>query len=97
MVASSDPHWIQGAFSTLVGLFYRVVVRTNVRKTVGMVCRPCQAEVTQSEAAYGRRMTGEGPSYREQQKGQFHCMECREEMAAVSVVAVQGRDVGAYP
>ena len=25
-----------------------------------MVCRPCQAARTQSEAAYGRRMTGEG-------------------------------------
>ena len=40
MVASLDPHWIQGAFITLVGLFDRVGLQNNVRKTVSMVCRP---------------------------------------------------------
>ena len=40
MVASSDPRWLQGEFSTLVGLFDRVDMRNNVGKTVGMVCRP---------------------------------------------------------
>ena len=53
MVASSDPQWLQGAFSTLVGMFNRVGLRTNVGKTVGMVCLQCQVAVTQSEAAYG--------------------------------------------
>ena len=43
MVASSDPGWLHGAFNTLVGLFDRVGLWTNVRKTVGMVCHPCQA------------------------------------------------------
>ena len=57
MVTSSDPRWIQGAFSTLVGLFYRVILKTNVRKTGRMVCCLYQAESTHSEAAYGRRMT----------------------------------------
>ena len=55
MVASSDPRWIQGAFNTLVGLFDRVGLRTNVRKKFGMVCHPCQAEGNLLEAAYGRR------------------------------------------
>ena len=57
-VASSEPRWLQSAFSTLVGLFDRVGLKNNVGKTVGMVCHPCQATGTQSEAAYGRRMTG---------------------------------------
>ena len=43
MIALSDPRWLQGAFNILVGLFDRVGLRTNVGKTVGMVCRPCQA------------------------------------------------------
>ena len=68
MVVSSDPQWLQGAFSTLVGLFDRVGLRNNDEKKVGIVCRPCQAEGTQSEAAYGQRMTGEGTSYQERQK-----------------------------
>ena len=65
MVALSEQRWLQGAFNTLVGLFYRVGLRTNVRKTVGMVCRQCQAAGTQLEVAYGRQMMGEGSSYRE--------------------------------
>ena len=40
MVASSDPQWLQDTFSTLVGLFNRVGLDTNARKTVGMVCHP---------------------------------------------------------
>ena len=40
MVASLDPRWIQGAFNTLVGLFDRVGLQTNIEKTVGMVCCP---------------------------------------------------------
>ena len=40
MVASSYPHWLQGVFNTMVGLFDRVGLQANVGKTVGMVCRP---------------------------------------------------------
>ena len=53
MVALLDPLWLQGAFSTLVGLFYRVGLRTNVRKKVRMFCHPCQTSGTQLEVAYG--------------------------------------------
>ena len=37
------------------------------------------------EAAYRRRMMGEGHSYRERQKKRVQCRECGEEMAAVSM------------
>ena len=40
MAASSDLRWIQGEFINLVGLLDRVGLRTNVRKTFGMVYRP---------------------------------------------------------
>ena len=58
MVASLDPKWFQGAFSTLVGLFHRVGLQTNVGKTFVMVYRPCQAAGTQLEAEYGRWVMG---------------------------------------
>ena len=61
MVFSSDPAWLQGAFTALVGLFDRVGLMTNVGKTVSMVCHPCQAGAgNRTEEAYGRRITGEG-------------------------------------
>ena len=47
LVALSDPQWIQDAFSTLVGLFDRVVLRTNAGKTVGMIYRPSTITNTQ--------------------------------------------------
>ena len=33
-----DPRWIQGAFSSFVGLFDRVGLQTNIRKNGSMVC-----------------------------------------------------------
>ena len=76
MVSSSEPLWIQVAFNTLVCLFDKVFLHTNVGKTVGMVRRTCQLAGNQSEAAYRRQITGEGPTYRERQKGRVHCREC---------------------
>ena len=78
MVASSDPQWLQGAFNTLVGLFDRVGLRKNVRKTVGIVCNPCQAAGNLYKAAYGMRVTGKVPTYRERLKGKVSCRECGE-------------------
>ena len=81
MVALYYPCWLQGDFNTLVGLFDRVGLRKNVGKTVGMVCHPFQASVNMSEAAYGRRVTGEVPTYRDILKGQVSCRGCGELMA----------------
>ena len=81
MVAWSDPRWLQGAFSTLVGLLDRVGLNTNVGKIFGIFCHPCQVAGTLSEGAYGIRMTGTGICYRERQRVWVHCTECGEEMA----------------
>ena len=43
MIASSDPQWLQWAFTQLVGLFDMVGLNTNTGKTVSMACRPCTA------------------------------------------------------
>ena len=48
MVAVSDPRWLQLAFNSLVGLFERVGLRTNVGKTFSMTCRPYPAAGNQS-------------------------------------------------
>ena len=85
MVASSDPRWLKWAFNAIVGLFERVGLRTNVGKTVSMTCRPCPAAGNQSEVAYGRKMTGEGPTYCEIQKERVKCGDCSKGMAAGSL------------
>ena len=58
MLAPPDQIWLQGELYTLARLLNQARLRTNTRKPVGMVCRPCQAEVTQSEAAYEQRTMG---------------------------------------
>ena len=73
MVALLDLQWLHVKFRTLVGLFDRVGLRNNVGKIVGVLFCPLQAAGTQSEVVYGQRMTGEGPSYREQKKGRVQC------------------------
>ena len=62
-VASSDPCWLQWAFNTLFGLFDCVGLHTNVGKTVSMACRTYPTAGNHLEVAYGRKMTGEGPTY----------------------------------
>ena len=52
-----------------------------------MVCRPCQAAGNQLEAAYRRRITVEGPTYRERHKGRVHCRDCGEDMEARSLAS----------
>ena len=61
MVISSDPAWLQGAFSALIAIFNRVGLRTNVNKTVSMACHPCRARSGNwTTAGYSRRLTGSG-------------------------------------
>ena len=61
MVASLDRGWLQEDFSILI-LFDWVGLGNNVKKTVRMVFRPCQAVRTQLEASHERHMTGAGLS-----------------------------------
>ena len=82
MFALSDPAWLQGAFNALLGLFDRVGLRTNVGKTVRMVCQPCQATTGKiMQTAYGRRLMEEGKSYKERQRERVECAECGEQLA----------------
>ena len=62
MVAFWDPGCLPGAFITLVGLFERVGWKMKIRKMVGMVCLPIQAEITQSEESQDQRMKAAGTS-----------------------------------
>ena len=51
MLVSTDPGWLQSAFDKLMGIFDRVVLRTNVCKTVGMVCRTFWAAGVRADKA----------------------------------------------
>ena len=51
-----------------MGLFDRVGLKTNCKKTVSMMCRLCSTPVNRSEETYGHKMTGDGPTPRERKR-----------------------------
>ena len=55
-------------FDLLAGMFYRMGLRTNVHKTVVVVCRPCRAARVRADEAYTWSMTGYGRSFKERQR-----------------------------
>ena len=76
MLASSDPQWLQWAFTQLVRLFNRVGLKTNCNKTVSITCRPCSTPGNRLEDTYGRIMTGDGPTPRERKRERTTCGDC---------------------
>ena len=98
LVRSTDLEWLQGAFDTLIGMFDKLGLQTNIGKTVGMVYGTCRASDTQLETAYNIRMTGEGLTYRKSQRVRVKCSECGEEMVLgllkVHWWTQHGREVG---
>ena len=56
LVECTDPGWIQSVFGMLTGLFEQVGIRTNIRKTVGVVCRPFRESGLQADKVYTRRL-----------------------------------------
>ena len=87
LVDSTDPGWIQSESDTLTGLFDRVGLRTNIRKTVGMECNPLWETGVQVDKAYTWRMMGEVRIFKERQRERVLCLECDKEFAKGSLVA----------
>ena len=54
-----------------------------------MVCHPCQEAGNLTTEAYGRRVTGVGPTYRERLKGQVDCGKFGEMLAVGSLLSHQ--------
>ena len=71
MVDSSELRWIQGEFNTLVGLFDRVGLHTNVWNTVSMVCLPCQAAGISWRRRTGCGLWGRDPHIGSARRGGF--------------------------
>ena len=70
----------------LIELFDRMGLKTNVRKTVGMLFRPFQVARIRAGEAYTRSMAREGRSFKERQRDWVLCPECGKELAKGSLV-----------
>ena len=57
LLYSPWPARLQGALYFLTGLFNRVGLSTNTKKTVGVTFQPCHMDIRHSEVAYRQRIT----------------------------------------
>ena len=65
LVASTQLERLHRASGVFTGLFDRVSLRMNTRKTVSMDCQKCHTPVRMYLEAYYRRTTGTGPNFQE--------------------------------
>ena len=79
---------LQRSFDIVMELFDWVIMQTDVRNTVGMVCQPCRAVGGYSEESYGIQMMGEGMTYQALQHQRVRCTKCVVDLAAV-LLAIQ--------
>ena len=63
LIESTQPEWLQETFNTLIGVFYRVGLSTNVVKMVRIILHSCRVVGTHSDMAYKRTIVGEGLTY----------------------------------
>ena len=68
-----------------MGLFDRVGLKTNCKKTVSMTCRPCSTPGNISKETYRHTMTGDGPTPRERKRERVQCVDYGKDMAARSL------------
>ena len=83
-VASRLAPFLQEALDTLVDLFERVGLRTNVRKTKTMVCVPGKVRTRWRDSSYRRRYKGLN-SRQEWESRRVECDQCGRQMSAASL------------
>ncbi len=84
-LAARDPNFLQVALSSLVSLFKRIGLETNVKKLQAMICTPGRISTQLSTHSYHRRH-GYGTHTREQWGARkVECRQCQATMNANSL------------
>ena len=87
LLASPRLARLQATLGVLIGVIEKFGLQTKINKTSGMVCQPYHMTDEHSEAAYARKMTGVGPSFRGPKRQQVCFLECAAELTAGSLAA----------
>ena len=84
-ISGRYPIWVQTALTTMVRMFERVVMQTNLGNTKAIICTPGVIWGKQGVEAYTRRATGEGPTFCKRKRTRVSCNECGGAMAVSSL------------
>ena len=96
-IGSRDDGWLNNALQVLADILRRVGLESNPIKTKTMTCLPVGTTTSLSNAAYTRRTTGEGPTYRERLSDEVQCPECGKSLARSSLPLHRRRQHGLEP
>jgi hypothetical protein len=83
-LASRDPEFLQRALEILVDLFARVGLKTNLKKTQTMICKPGRIRTQLPAASYARMREGLTTA-EEWDSRKVQCHQCNKMMAASSL------------
>jgi hypothetical protein len=98
LLASPDREWLQDAFTVLVDMFARVGLRTNTEKTQVMICTPGFIRTYYSTAAYKRKLSHQGDTYRQRKRRRTTCATCGKDLAEGSLLShVRSQHGGEFP
>jgi hypothetical protein len=85
-LSTIDHEWLQKALEILTELFRRIGLETNTQKTVLMISNPPTMHANLSQQAYRRKLTGDGPTYKEWKRGLIQCPRCDTTLRRGSLV-----------
>ena len=84
VLSARCPEWLQSSFTTLVGLFERVGLRTNSQKTKVMTCVPGRISVSYAEEVYHDYCHG-ASTHANRKRLRVECNICNWSMQAASL------------
>ena len=93
-IARQDPIWVQVTLTTMVRMFERVGLQTNLDKTKAVIFTPEFIWGQQGAEAYKRRSTGEGTTFQERKRTRVSCEVCGRTMSASSLRCCKERKHG---
>ena len=93
-ISDHKPMWVQTMLTVVVQIFERVGLQMKLGKTKGMVFTPGFIWGQLGVAAYKRRATGEGDTFRERKKTRVSCKECVTTMAELLLLHHMERSNG---
>ena len=76
-IGGRDHIWVQDALTVSEGMFQKLGLEMNLDKTNALVCTPGYIWREWIEAAYKRRATGEGGTFRERKRARVNCTVCK--------------------
>jgi hypothetical protein len=97
LLGARNSTWLESAAQSLVDILGRLGLEANTTKTKAMTCLPGSIRTSLTDAAYNRRVTGEGMTHRQRQQMKTNCPQCGKELSQSSLLTHLRQQHGMEP